>query len=85
VDVTLVVGASDTVNSDAEDDPDCSIAGMPVMRVWQSRQVVALKRGMDSTGYAGIGNPVFVKANTAMLLGDAKQSLQGVLDSLLQG
>jgi hypothetical protein len=41
-------------HSDAEDDPDCAIAGMPVMRVWQSGRVVALKRGMDSTGYAGI-------------------------------
>lgn len=46
VDVTLVIGASDTVNSDAEDDPNSAIAGMPVMRVWLSKQVIALKRSM---------------------------------------
>eukprot|EP01038_Epipyxis_sp_PR26KG_P005384 gene5384-7464_t len=81
-DVTLVVGASDTVNSDAEDDPNCAIAGMPVMKVWNSKAVIALKRKMDSAGYAGITNPLFYKQNTNMLLGDAKETLAAVLKEI---
>ncbi len=38
-DVALVVGANDTVNSAAEDDPNSIIAGMPVLRVWKAHQV----------------------------------------------
>jgi NAD(P) transhydrogenase len=68
-DVTLVVGASDTVNSDAEDDPSSSIAGMPVLRVWNSGKVIAFKRNMSNKGYAGVENPIFYKENTDMLLG----------------
>ncbi len=70
-DLTLVIGANDTVNSAAEEDPNSAIAGMPVLRVWNSKQVVVMKRSMSS-GYAGVENPVFVKDNTQMLLGDAK-------------
>ena len=74
-DVTVVVGASDTVNSDAENDMNCAIAGMPVLQVWKSKQVIALKRGMGATGYAGMTNPIFYNANTDMILGDAKDTL----------
>jgi NAD(P) transhydrogenase len=70
-DVTLVIGANDTINSAAEDDPNSPIAGMPVLRVWKSGQVVVFKRTMGA-GYAEVPNPVFYKPNTDMLLGDAK-------------
>jgi len=70
-DLTLVIGANDTINSAAEDDPNSPIAGMPVLRVWKSKEVVVMKRSL-SPGYAGVDNPVFVKENTNMLLGDAK-------------
>mmetsp|Transcript_4609 Transcript_4609/g.14193 ORF Transcript_4609/g.14193 Transcript_4609/m.14193 type:complete len:864 (-) Transcript_4609:28-2619(-) len=73
-DVALVVGASDTVNSDAEDDPTSAIAGMPVVQVWKANKVVVLKRSMGSVGYAGVDNPVFYNENTEILLGDAKAS-----------
>jgi len=73
-DVVLVIGASDTVNSDAEDDPGSAIAGMPVIRVWEAGNVCVLKRSMGSVGYAGCDNPVFYNENTDMLLGDAKAS-----------
>ncbi|GMI08862.1 hypothetical protein TrRE_jg11208 [Triparma retinervis] len=69
--LTLVIGANDTVNSAAEDDPNSEIAGMPVLRVWNSEQVIVMKRSM-AAGYAGVDNPVFLKDNTDMLLGDAK-------------
>ena len=81
-DVTLVIGASDTVNKDAEDDPDSSIAGMPVLKVWKSKKVIAFKRKMDSTGYAGIQNPVFYNDNTDMLLGDAKDTVRELILAL---
>ena len=71
-DVTLVIGANDTVNSAAEDDPNSQIAGMPVLRVWKSKQVIVMKRSM-AAGYAGVDNPVFLKDNTDMLLGDASE------------
>jgi len=73
-DVCLVVGANDTVNSSAEDDPTSVIAGMPVLQVWKAEQVIVMKRSMGA-GYAGAENPVFFKPNTDMLLGDAKKTL----------
>eukprot|EP01025_Chloroclados_australasicus_P005088 TRINITY_DN1142_c0_g1_i2.p1 TRINITY_DN1142_c0_g1~~TRINITY_DN1142_c0_g1_i2.p1 ORF type:complete len:175 (-),score=31.83 TRINITY_DN1142_c0_g1_i2:408-932(-) len=71
VDVALVIGANDTVNSAAVEDPNSVIAGMPVLEVWKAKQCIVMKRTMG-TGYAGADNPVFYKANTSMLLGDAK-------------
>merc|ERR1712010_164631 len=76
-DLTLVIGANDTVNSAAEDDPNSIIAGMPVLQVWKSEQVIVMKRSMGA-GYAGVDNPVFIKDNTDMLLGDAKKTLEGI-------
>jgi len=80
-DVTMVIGANDTVNSNAEDDPNCDIAGMPVIRVWDSSHVIFMKRSMAS-GYAGVDNPVFYKDNTDMLLGNAKDTCEGILRKL---
>jgi NAD(P) transhydrogenase len=74
-DVTLVIGANDTVNSAAEDDPNSQIAGMPVLKVWNSKQVIVMKRSL-AAGYAGVDNPVFIKDNTDMLLGDAKDTVE---------
>jgi len=73
-DVCLVVGANDTVNSAAEDDPTSVIAGMPVLQVWNASKVIVMKRSMGA-GYACAENPVFFKDNTDMLLGDAKKTL----------
>mmetsp|Transcript_25934 Transcript_25934/g.39170 ORF Transcript_25934/g.39170 Transcript_25934/m.39170 type:complete len:222 (+) Transcript_25934:1-666(+) len=78
VDLTLVIGASDTVSSAAEDDPNSSIYGMPVLRVWQSKDVVVLKRSIGNTGYAGQMNPILFKDNTNVLLGDAKDSCESL-------
>jgi len=70
-DLALVIGANDTINSAAVEDPKSVIAGMPVIEVWRAKQVIVMKRTMGS-GYAGADNPVFYKSNTQMLLGDAK-------------
>merc|ERR1712038_161111 len=72
-DVTIVLGANDTVNSAAEDDPDSPMAGMPVLRVWHGKQTIVMKRTMG-VGYAAVDNPLFYHPNTDMLLGDAKKT-----------
>ena len=73
-DVVLVVGANDTVNSAAKEDPQSEIAGMPVIEVWRAKHVIVSKRSVAS-GYAGVENPVFFKENTDMLLGSASATL----------
>ena len=70
-DIALIIGANDTVNSAAVEDPNSVIAGMPVLEVWKAKQVIMMKRTMGA-GYAGAENPVMFKQNTSMLLGDAK-------------
>ncbi|XP_073985209.1 NAD(P) transhydrogenase, mitochondrial-like [Rhodnius prolixus] len=82
-DLTLVIGANDTVNSAAEDDPNSIIAGMPVLRVWNSEQVVVMKRSLG-VGYAAVDNPIFYKSNTSMLLGDAKKTCDMLLNKIKQ-
>ena len=80
-DVVLVIGANDTVNPAALEDPGSPIAGMPVLEVWKARQVVVFKRSM-ATGYAGVQNPLFFRENTAMLFGDAKDQVERIVAAL---
>ncbi|WVD62846.1 Re/Si-specific NAD(P)(+) transhydrogenase subunit beta [Orbus mooreae] len=80
-DVVWVIGANDTVNPAAEEDPNSPIAGMPVLEVWKAKTVIVSKRSMN-TGYAGVQNPLFFKENTYMLFGDAKASVEKVLQDI---
>ncbi|OOE92378.1 NAD(P) transhydrogenase subunit beta [Salinivibrio sp. AR647] len=80
-DTVLVIGANDTVNPAAMDDPSSPIAGMPVLEVWNAKNVVVFKRSMN-TGYAGVQNPLFFKDNSTMLFGDAKQSVEAISKAL---
>ncbi len=79
-DVVLVIGANDTVNPAAME-PGSPISGMPVLHVWEARQVVVFKRSMNA-GYAGVQNPLFFNDNSAMCFGDAKATVQAILSSL---
>ncbi|CAG0918029.1 unnamed protein product [Notodromas monacha] len=80
-DLVLVIGANDTVNSAAEDDPNSIIAGMPVLRVWMAEQVIVMKRSL-AVGYAAVDNPLFYKPNTQMLFGDAKKTCDSLLTNV---
>ena len=80
-DVVLVIGANDTVNPAAAEDPSSPIAGMPVLHVWDANEVVVFKRSMN-TGYAGVQNPLFFRDNTAMLFGDAKDRVNDIVAAL---
>ncbi|WP_329171467.1 Re/Si-specific NAD(P)(+) transhydrogenase subunit beta [Streptomyces sp. NBC_01477] len=79
--VVLVIGANDTVNPAAIDDPGSPIAGMPVLRVWEAENVVVFKRSMNP-GYAGVQNPLFFRENSQMLFGDAKERVEDILRAL---
>ncbi|KAJ5089087.1 hypothetical protein N7532_007771 [Penicillium argentinense] len=79
-DVTLVIGANDTVNPIAME-PDSAISGMPVLHAWKSKEVVVMKRGMSS-GYAEVPNPMFFMPGTRMLFGDAKTSCDAIKSAL---
>jgi len=81
VDVVLVIGANDTVNPSAQEDPGSAIAGMPVMEVWKADTVVVVKRSL-SVGYAGVENPLFYRDNSLMFFGDAKANINAVLAQL---
>ncbi|HEV2635665.1 MAG TPA: Re/Si-specific NAD(P)(+) transhydrogenase subunit beta [Actinocrinis sp.] len=80
-DVVLVIGANDTVNPAAADDPTSPIAGMPVLTVWDAAKVIVFKRSMAS-GYAGVPNPLFYRENTSMLFGDAKDRIEDIVGAL---
>ncbi len=80
-DVVLVIGANDTVNPAALDEPGSPIAGMPVLEVWKAHDVIVFKRSM-ATGYAGVQNPLFFKENSQMLFGDAKDKVEEIIRSL---
>ena len=79
--VVLVIGANDTVNPAALEDPRSPIAGMPVLAVWEAENVIVFKRSM-STGYAGVQNPLFFRENTRMLFGEAREQVEGIMKAL---
>jgi NAD(P) transhydrogenase subunit beta len=79
-DVAVVIGANDVVNPDARDNPGSPIAGMPIVEVDRAKSVIVLKRGQGK-GFSGLDNPLFTKPNTAMLYGDAKESLGRLIEA----
>ncbi len=80
-DVVLVIGANDVVNPAAEDDPSCPVYGMPIVRAYEARNIIVVKRGMGK-GYAAIENSLFFNNKTRMLFGDAKEMLQSLVSEI---
>lgn len=80
-DLVLIVGANDVVNPAAENDANSPVYGMPIIRAYQSKQVVVIKRGM-SKGYAGVENSLFGADNCHLLFGDAKRVLQDIINQI---
>ncbi len=80
-DVCIIVGANDVVNPAAENDPGSPIYGMPVIKVWEAKNVIVMKRSMRP-GYAGIENPLFFHERTRMLFGDAKDTLSKLVTEM---
>ncbi len=84
VDVAIVIGANDVVNPAARTDEASPIYGMPIINVDEARTVFVLKRSMAS-GFAGIENPLFYLDNTRMLFGDAKATVQALVNEFKSG
>jgi H+-translocating NAD(P) transhydrogenase subunit beta len=80
-DVVIVIGANDVVNPAAEDDPSSPIYGMPIIKTLLAKNVIVMKRGMGK-GYAGIENFLFFHEKTRMLFGNAKDSLQKLVNEI---
>ncbi|MGB1040892.1 MAG: NAD(P)(+) transhydrogenase (Re/Si-specific) subunit beta [Flavobacteriales bacterium] len=80
-DAAIIIGANDVVNPAAENDENSVIYGMPIIKAYQAKQVIVMKRGM-SAGYSGAQNPLFEKSNCKLLFGDAKDSLVQIVDEL---
>jgi H+-translocating NAD(P) transhydrogenase subunit beta len=80
-DVLVVIGANDVVNPAAEDDPSSPIYGMPIIKARDARNVIVMKRGMGK-GYAAIENMLFFNSKTRMLFGDAKSTLQNLVNEV---
>ena len=84
VDVCMIIGANDVVNPAAQDDKASPLWGMPIIEAHRARAVIVMKRSMGK-GFAGVENPLFFKNNTRMLFGDAKASLQALVNEFKGG
>ena len=80
-DVLIVIGANDVVNPAAEDDPSSPIYGMPIIKARDAKNIIVMKRGMGK-GYAAIENMLFFNNKTRMLFGDAKSTLQNLVNEI---
>lgn len=79
VDICMIIGANDVVNPAALEDKGSPLYGMPIIEAHRAKTVIVMKRSMGK-GFAGVENPLFFRNNTRMLFGDAKASLQALVN-----
>ena len=79
-DACVVIGASDVVNPAANTAEGTPIYGMPVLKAGEAKRVIVCNFD-DKPGYAGVPNPLYTQPNVTLLLGDAKDTLEQLLDS----
>ncbi len=80
-DLVLVIGGNDIINPRAIEDKDCSLYGMPVLKVWESNFVIIFKRTLiTESGYSKVENSIFLKKNVGIILGDAKFNLNKIIE-----
>jgi NAD(P) transhydrogenase subunit beta len=80
-DVSIIIGANDVVNPSAENDINSPIFGMPIIKVYNSKNVIVIKRGM-AKGYAGVENSLFGYPNCHLLFSDANVALADIINEL---
>ena len=80
-DMAIVVGASDVVNPAAITIPGTPISGMPILLAHEAKRVLVCN--LDARpGYSGIENPLYQQSNAILLFGDAKASIQNLINGL---
>lgn len=82
-DVAFIIGANDVVNPAAKTDKTSPLYGMPILDAYRARQVFVCKRSLRP-GYAGVDNPLFYMQNCSLVLGDAKESCEKLVNALKQ-
>jgi NAD(P) transhydrogenase subunit beta len=80
-DVAMVVGACDVVNPAAIQQEGTPISGMPILMAHQAKKVIVCNMD-EKPGYSGVENPLYSKANTIMMLGDAKLTTKRIIATL---
>lgn len=82
-DLCLVIGACDVVNPAAKETDGSPISGMPILNAHEAKQVICCNLD-DKPGYSGVENALYRNSNTLMLLGNAKQTLEQMLEALAE-
>ena len=81
-DVCVVIGANDVVNPAANTARGTPIYGMPILNVFKAKHMIICNFD-TKPGYAGVENPLYRHAaNVTLMLGDAKGSLEKLLEGL---
>jgi len=81
-DLAIIIGASDVVNPAANTAEGTPIYGMPILEAGKAEHIIICNFDLKP-GYAGVPNPLYeMKDKVQLLLGDAKDSIDSMLNKL---